>query len=108
MKILTSYSEGRLTVYLVGELDHHEAKVAVTGVCESIDTYLPKELVLDLSELSFMDSSGIAVVIAASRRVSFCGGSMLIVNPRQQPMKVLTAAGIDRIVPVFAKGEVTT
>lgn len=108
MKILTSYGEGRLTVYLTGELDHHSAKECVTGIADSIDTYLPSELVLDMSELSFMDSSGIAVIVKTNRKITACGGRMLIENPAAQPYKVLDAAGMARIVPIFAKGEVTT
>lgn len=108
MKITNSYSEGRLTVYLTGELDHHSARSASAGVCESIDNHLPRKLILDFSGLEFMDSSGIAVIVSANRKIRSCGGSMLIENPQQQPLKVLSAAGIDRIVPVFAKGEVTT
>ena len=108
MKIMTSYSDGRLTVYLFGELDHHSARAGVTAIFDAVDTYLPSELVLDMSELSFMDSSGIAVIVKTSRKLNSCGGGMLIENPQPQPRKVLEAAGIDKIVPVFVKGEVTT
>lgn len=108
MKIMTSYSDGRLTVYLTGELDHHSAKTAVTGISDAVDTYLPAELVLDMSETSFMDSSGIAVIVRTKRKLASCGGGMLIENPAAQPYKVLEAAGVDKIVPIFAKGEVTT
>ena len=108
MKVYTNYKDGRLTVYLIGELDHHSAQDAVSGIFESMDSFLARELVLDLSELSFMDSSGIALVVRAFRRLAASGGRMAIECPQPQPYKVLTAAGMDRLVPIFVKGEVTT
>ena len=107
MKITTTYSGGRLTVYLCGELDHHGARNAVRGISDAIDSCLPRDLVLDLSGLTFMDSSGIAVIVKTNRKLCSCGGRMLIENPAPQPLKVLDAAGVDRLVPIFAKGEVT-
>lgn len=95
-------------MYLIGELDHHGARDAVRTISDAIDGNLPRDLVLDLSELSFMDSSGIAVIVKTNRKLSSCRGRMLIENPAPQPLKVLDAAGVDRLVPIFAKGEVTT
>lgn len=108
MKISTVYSAGRLTVYLGGELDHHGAREAMEAIDESIDASLPRDFVLDLSELSFMDSSGIAVILKSGRKMQEAGGRMYIENPQPQPLRVLDASGISRIVPIAAKGEVTT
>jgi len=108
MKIRTNYEAGRLTVYLIGELDHHAAREAVREICDAIDSHLPRDMVLNLSELSFMDSSGIAVIVKSNRKLNSCGGRMLIENPAPQPLKVLDASGVDRLVPIFSKGEVTT
>ena len=100
MNIRSAFSGGRLTLWFSGELDHHEARCAVFSVEELLDEYLPKDCILDLSELSFMDSSGIAVIIKLSRRMKTLGGRMWIENPARQPMRVLDAAGIERLVPV--------
>lgn len=108
MKIDTEYSAGRLRVLLYGELDHHGARYAVESIGGAIDNYLPRDLVLDLSGLSFMDSSGIAVIVRTNRRLQLCGGRMRIECPQAQPLKVLDASGIDRLVPVRVQREVTT
>lgn len=100
MDISTAFSAGRLTVYLRGELDHHEARGLMRSIEEMIDEYLPRDCALDLSQLSFMDSSGIAVIIGASRRMKILGGRAWIENPAKQPMRVIDASGIDRLVPV--------
>lgn len=100
MKISTSYDMGRLTVYLSGELDHHEAKSTVETINELLDEYMPRDCVLELSELSFMDSSGIAIIIRLNNRMKIIGGKLWIENPSRQPMRVLDASGIDRLVTV--------
>lgn len=107
MNIAAEYSDGRLTVYLQGELDHHSAKPTVTELSEAINTHLPRDLVLDMSKLNFMDSSGIAVIVCTYRKLRSSGGRMYIENPQRQPWKVLDASGIDRMIPVAAKKEVT-
>ena len=100
MNINTAFSSGRLTIFLSGELDHHEARNAIHSIDELLDEYLPRDCALDMSGLSFMDSSGIAVIIRISRRMRDLGGRAWIENPAKQPMRVIDASGIDRLVPV--------
>ncbi len=80
MQIYTSYSEGRLTLYVQGELDHHEAKNAMNTIEKLLVEYMPRECVLDFSELRFMDSSGIALIVSVFRRLSEMGGHAWIDN----------------------------
>lgn len=100
MNIKTSFAAGRLTVYLTGELDHHEARCTMRAIDELLDEYLPRDCVLDLNGLSFMDSSGIAVIIRVRTRMKTLGGRLWIENPARQPLRVIDASGIDRLVPV--------
>ena len=102
MNINTAYNSGKLTVYLTGELDHHEARSTIHAIEELLDEYMPRDCVLDMSGLNFMDSSGIAVIIRVSRRMKTIGGRAWIENPAKQPLRVIDAAGIDRLVPVAA------
>ncbi len=100
MDIRTTYLSGRLTLYLTGELDHHEARCAIRTIDELMDEYLPRDCVLDLNGLNFMDSSGIAVIIKLNQRMKSLGGRMWVENPAKQPLRVIDASGIDRLVPV--------
>ena len=100
MNINTAFSAGRLTIFLSGDLDHHEARKAISRLDELLDEYLPRDCVLDMSGLSFMDSSGIAIIIRISRRMRDLGGRAWIENPSKQPMRVIDASGIDRLVPI--------
>ncbi len=58
--------ETTATVSIGGELDHHSLREVSLAVNRVIDTYLPKTLILDMSDVRFMDSSGLALVIGAA------------------------------------------
>ena len=100
MEISTSFEAGRLTVYISGELDHHEARCAMLRIDELLDEYMPRDCALNLSGLRFMDSSGIALLVRVSRRMQIRGGRAWIEDPARQPQRVIDAAGIDRLVPI--------
>ena len=100
MKIAASFVSGRLTVFLSGELDHHEAGGAIRAIGELIERHMPRECVMDLSGLSFMDSSGIAVIINAGRKMRSYGGALSVENPAEQARKVLEASGVDKLIAV--------
>ena len=64
------------------------------------DELLPRECVVDLSSLRFMDSSGIAVIVRLSQRMKELGGRLWLEKPLGQPKRVIETAGIDRLAPV--------
>ena len=66
---------------------------------------LPLQTVLDLKGLTFMDSSGIAVVLRCKRRMEALGGSLAVVNIPRQAAKVLDAAGLSRRIDLTEEGE---
>ncbi|MEL4106455.1 anti-sigma factor antagonist [Oscillospiraceae bacterium WX1] len=102
MTIGASIDGGQLTIYLNGELDHHAARKAIAVIEEKIDTQLPRETILDFRGLTFMDSSGIAIVLKTYRRMQELGGKVRVDNVSNQPRRVLDAAGVERIVKITA------
>ena len=91
--------DGRcMEIYLKGELDHHGAKGLMGRLDREIEVALPLRLVLDLGGVTFMDSSGIAVVMRARQRMSALGGTVKLRRAAPQVRKVLDAAGIGRLV----------
>ena len=98
---LTSYVQDRqLTITLTGEIDHHCAREIMKTVGEKIDLYLPLRCILDFRDVTFMDSSGIAVVISTLRRMNTLQGKLLLQNIPPHPYKVLRAAGIEKITEI--------
>ena len=97
----TSYlEEGRLTIALTGEIDHHCAKAYIQAIAGKIEAYTPDICILDFREVSFVDSSGIAVVINALRNMTQIEGQLLLTGISPQPMRVFHASGIDKLVEI--------
>lgn len=97
----TSFLEnGKLTVALTGEIDHHCAKNYIQAISAKIEAYTPDLCILDFSEVSFVDSSGIAVVINALRNMTQIEGRLQLVGIGSQPMRVFRASGIDKLVEI--------
>ena len=95
--------EGRkLTVTLFGELDHHSAGEIMKEINVKIDDELPRDCILDMHGVTFMDSSGIAVAIRTYRKMNLTGGRMWIENVQSQPMHIFDAAVVDRIIHITA------
>ena len=97
----TSFQEGSmLTVALTGEIDHHCAKAYIQAIAGKIEAYTPEICVLDFQEVSFVDSSGIAVVINALRSMTQIEGKLILTGIASQPMRVFRASGIDKLVEI--------
>ena len=98
---LTSFLEnGKLTVALTGEIDHHCAKSYISCISSKIEAYAPELCVLDFRDVTFMDSSGIAVVINAMRAMTQINGRLILSCLSQQPLKVFRTSGIDKLVEI--------
>ena len=92
---ITGYcKEGVLTLNFSGELDQHTAREAAAALLERMDAFLPRKCILNLKELSFMDSSGIALILCAERKMKELEGSLCIRQISAQPLRVLKAAGL--------------
>ena len=97
----TSFLEnGQLTVALTGEIDHHCAKGYIQAIGAKIEAYTPETCILDFGEVSFVDSSGIAVVINALRSMTQIEGRLVLTGIGNQPMRVFRASGIDKLVEI--------
>ena len=98
---LTSFlQDGQLTIALTGEIDHHRAKGYIGAITGKIEAYNPNICVLDFRDVTFMDSSGIAVVINALRCMTKLQGSLAVTGLNAQPLRVFRVSGIDRLVQI--------
>ena len=100
MKINATTVDRNLLLECRGELDHSGAKEAMRQLDLALDAALPLRLVLDFSGITFMDSSGIALVLRAHHKMQLFGGNLVLCNVPSQAMRVLDAAGISRIVTI--------
>ena len=100
MEVSTKCQNRRLELYLKGELDHHGARGILQQMENYIEQNLPMSLVLDFSGVTFMDSSGIAVVLRGWQRMKELDGSVVLRHVAPQPKKVFDAAHINRMITV--------
>lgn len=100
MKFTSFLQDGKLTVALTGEIDHHCAKSYIQAIASKIETYTPGVCVLDFRDVSFVDSSGIAVVINALRNMTQIDGTLILTGLGDQPLKVFRTSGIDKLVEI--------
>lgn len=98
---LTSFlQDGQLTIALTGEIDHHRAKGYISAITGKIEAYNPSICILDFRDVTFMDSSGIAVVINALRTATRLDSKLILCGIADQPMKVFKTSGIDKLVEI--------
>lgn len=100
MELYAKSADRNLLLELQGELDHPGARQAMQEVQRAIDAALPQKVVMDFSGVTFMDSSGIALILRTQQQVQLMDGSLMICNVPQQAKRVLDAAGISRLVTI--------
>ena len=100
MEMQATSADRNLLLEFRGELDHHGARNALRELEMAVDAALPKVLVLDMSGITFMDSSGIALILRAQQRMQLLDGSILVCNVPAQARRVVDAAGIGRLVTI--------
>ena len=76
MEMQATSADRNLLLEFRGELDHHGARNALRELEMAVDAALPKVLVLDMSGITFMDSSGIALILRAQQRMQLLDGSI--------------------------------
>lgn len=101
MEISITIKKKILVVTLCGELDHHTAKSVKNLVEEVIKNRGVSNLIFDFTNLTFMDSSGIGVVVGRYKLVSSIGGKVAIVNTSSAVDRLLTMSGIKKIISTY-------
>ena len=91
-----------LVAKISGELDHHSAQKVRNEADSRIVHGRAKNLVFDFSDLSFMDSSGIGVIIGRYNLVKSCGGDVAIVCHNVSVNKILKMSGIPKIIEIYS------
>lgn len=86
-----------VTAYLGGELDHHTAREMREAIDSAVELNMPTLLVLDFKNISFMDSSGIGLVMGRYRNLVKTGAELHITGTSHQIYKVMKLAGIERL-----------
>lgn len=104
---ISEYDEekSRVKIVLCGEIDHHSA----VSLRHEIDNMLmltrPQSLILDLSCVDFMDSSGLGLIMGRYSLMEKLGGNTIIRNPSPRVKKILSLAGMERVIKIENRKE---
>ncbi|MEE0968032.1 MAG: anti-sigma factor antagonist, partial [Clostridia bacterium] len=106
---LSDYDEetGRITIKLCGEIDHHSAVMLRREIDEMLMELRPKKLVINLSSVEFMDSSGLGLIMGRYTLMEKLCGETVLQNPCERVKKILSLAGMERIIRIEKRKEKT-
>lgn len=93
--------ENCLTIFLPGELDHHNAEEIRKGSDKLIEENHIKCVIFDFQETNFMDSSGIGVIMGRYKLVYLLGGEVWAVHANERMKKILTMSGVTKIIQMY-------
>lgn len=87
-----------LTVSLSGEIDHHSAAEIRIMTDGELERATPRTLVFDMSGVTFMDSSGIGLILGRARTMQAWGGKIRIIHPSERAAKILKLSGLGALI----------
>ncbi|OEH85701.1 anti-sigma F factor antagonist [Desulfuribacillus stibiiarsenatis] len=94
-------SQDSLIVYLSGELDQHTADIVRSAIEKEWTKKLAKHIVLNLENLTFMDSSGLGVILGRYKQVNNDGGKLVICCINRQVDKIVELSGLKKIMSFY-------
>ena len=93
--------ENCLTIFLPGELDHHNAEEIRKRSDYLIDQNHIRYVIFDFTDTTFMDSSGSGVIMGRYKRIYMLGGEVCAVHTSERMKKILTMSGVTRIMQIY-------
>jgi stage II sporulation protein AA (anti-sigma F factor antagonist) len=87
-----------LLVRLNGELDHHTAEELRTRVTTTLEQHNIAHIVLNLKSLSFMDSSGLGVILGRYKQIKNSGGEMVVCSISPAVKRLFEMSGLFKII----------
>ncbi len=93
----TDFSNNVLTAYIEGEIDHDSAakiRVKLDGAASMLK---PRVMCLDFSKVSFMDSSGVGLVMGRYRQMKLLGGALRVTNIPDNMYRIFAMSGLESL-----------
>ncbi|BBB92941.1 MAG TPA: anti-sigma F factor antagonist [Methylomusa anaerophila] len=101
MNISTSMKKGILVIRAEGDLDMHVSNQFRQTFDEALDSSGARSAVLNFQGITFVDSSGIGVILGRYKRITAQGGKMAVTNLEPQVQKLFELAGLSQIIHFF-------
>lgn len=104
MSVKVKIDENSVTACLYGEIDHHSAVKLREEIDSAVESSYPELLILDFGGVTFMDSSGIGLVMGRWKLMQAISGKVAIENAPPFIKKVMHMAGIDKLISSESEG----
>lgn len=101
LKVKYNEKDKLLFLEITEEIDHHSSEKIRTRADFEIQKYIPKILIMDFTNVNFMDSAGIGMVIGRYKTANMFGGKMFISNVSPNVKKVFEMSGVTKIIPII-------
>ena len=105
MEITYIKKDKRLIVEIEEDIDECCVQKIRRRIDNEIQRYMPKEVIFDFSNVSFMDSAGIGLIIGRYKLINMSGGDLKIANVNTQIQKIFEMSGLLRLIPVEQKNK---
>ncbi len=89
-----SVSEDTLIARIIGEIDHHSAKEVRERIDAALLFHRPKRLVLHLSDMRFMDSAGLGLILGRVACAKEVGAAVAIEGADARALRIMEMAGL--------------
>lgn len=99
--VRSTTENGACVVSVEGEIDVYTAPRLKEVLVDVIEGGCPN-VVVDLDRVSFIDSSGLGVLVGALRRAKEASGSLRLVCTRDGVLKIFRITGLDKVFPIFS------
>ena len=97
--------EKTLFILLDEEIDQDTVDKIKRNIDDEIERYIPRKVVFDFSDITFMDSSGIGMLLGRYKLIKLIDAEMEIDNVSRTIKRIFDMSGIERIIKITSKKE---
>lgn len=89
-----------LLLKITEELDHHMVEKLRRKADFEIEKYIPRKVIFDFNNVTFMDSAGIGLILGRYKNISILGGKLEVINVNNQVVKILNMSGLSKLIEI--------
>ena len=98
MSVEIIHEKSVMTAVITGEIDHHVAADIRMAIDGELGRTTPEQLTFDMKGVTFMDSSGVGLILGRARTMKEWGGKVRIADPSERAGKILKLSGLGGLI----------
>ena len=98
MSVEIIHEKTGMTAVITGEIDHHAAADIRMAIDGELERTMPAQLTFDMKGVTFMDSSGVGLILGRARTMKEWGGKVRITDPSERAGKILKLSGLGTLI----------